>query len=106
MEWSSSQHTAASLSGDIVRDGIETGSVMGQGEVEVLEQPGLPAQIGVAARAEAADGQPPVDADAPPAGEPLEAHRVVTPLPERIPSHWRNPPPTDLDQANLAPLTA
>jgi hypothetical protein len=59
----------------------------------VSEELGLPRQIGVAAPAEATDREVPVDAHAPhlvdadPAGERFDASDVVTPLPERLPSH-------------------
>ena len=61
--------------------------------VEVLEERGLPREIGVAPSTEASDREVPADAHAPhvvgaAAGERLDARCVFTPLPECLPSAW------------------
>src|SRR5690606_18593785 len=66
------------------------------GTVEVNEELGLPGEIRVAPDAATSDRELPVDAHAPyvvghAACESLDANDVVTPLPERLPSHWPHP---------------
>ena len=61
--------------------------------VEVLEEPGLPREIGIAPRAETADREVPVEAHAPyvvgdSASERFDASGVFTPPAECLPPHW------------------
>ena len=64
--------------------------------VEMLHEPGLPREISVASRTKPADCEPPVEAHAPdvvgdPTSQPFHASGVLTPLPERLPPHLRDP---------------
>src|SRR5204862_4738574 len=63
--------------------------------VEMLEELGLPREIGVAPGAETTDREAPIDAHAPdvvgyPASERFDAGYVFAPLRECLPSHWRD----------------
>ena len=63
--------------------------------VEVLEEPGLPVEIGVAPGTETTDREAPADAHAPHVvgdspSERFDASCVFTPLPECFPSYWRH----------------